>query len=69
MSIAGKQTGSDDKTAQKEKKSRSHIVLIASYTQGVGDAIDVVEPGGDERDLQNGFVIEANGVQVFVISL
>ena len=44
-------------------------MLIAPYTQGVGDAIDVVEPGSDERDLQNSFVIEANGVQVFVISL
>ena len=44
-------------------------MLIAPYTQGVCDAIDVVEPGSDERDLQDGFVIEANGVQVFVISL
>ncbi len=44
-------------------------MLIASYTEGVGDAIDVVEPGSDERDLQDGFVIEANGAQVFVISL
>jgi len=44
-------------------------MLIAPYTEGVGDAIDVVEPGSDERDLQDGLVIEANGVQVFVISL
>jgi len=44
-------------------------MLIAPYTEGVGDAIDVVEPGSDERDLQDSFVIEANGVQVFVIAL
>ncbi len=44
-------------------------MLVAPYTEGVGDAIDVVEPGSDERDLQNSFVIEANGVQLFVISL
>jgi hypothetical protein len=69
MSIAGKQTGSDNKTAQNEKKSRSHIMLIAAYTQGVGDTIDVVEPGSDERDLQDSFVIEAGGAQVFVIAL
>jgi hypothetical protein len=69
MSVAGKQTGSDNKTAQNEKKSRSHIKLVAPHTQGVGDAVDVVEPGSDERDLQDSFVIEADGVQVFVIAL
>jgi len=45
------------------------MMLIAPYAQGIGYAVDVVEPGSDERDLQDSFVIEADGVQVFVIVL
>ena len=69
MSKAGKQTGSDDQPAQEEKKTRSHIILIAPYTQGVGDPVDVVEPGCDERDLKDSFVIEATRAQFLMISV
>ena len=36
---------------------------IAPYTQGIGNAVDVVEPGRDERDLQDSFVIEPGRAQ------
>jgi len=35
----------------------------AANTEGVGDAVDVTEPGSDERDLQNASIIEADGSQ------
>jgi len=44
--------------------------LFASDSQRVGNAIDVVEPGSDKRDLQNGFVIKAGSAQlVMIVSL
>ena len=44
-------------------------VSIAPDAQSIRDAIDVVEPGCDERDLEDSSIIEANGVQSFVIAL
>jgi hypothetical protein len=41
--------------------------LFASHAQGVGYAVDVVEPGGDERDLQDCLVVESGGAQPVVI--
>jgi hypothetical protein len=43
--------------------------LLPADTESVGDAIDVVEPGGDERDLQDGAVVESGGAQFIVIVL
>src|SRR5205085_6510081 len=40
---------------------------VAANTQRVGDAVDVIEPGGYERDLQDSFIIEADRAQAFVI--
>src|SRR5438477_12283314 len=33
---------------------------FSAHAEGVGDAVDVVEPGGVERDLQDGAVVEAH---------
>ena len=33
----------------------------------VGDAVDVVEPGGDERYLEDGPVVEASGAEALVV--
>src|SRR5207247_6957745 len=63
MSIAGKQTGSDNKRAHEENKTRSHIELIAPYTKCIGNAVDVVEPRCDKPDLQDSFVVEAHGAR------
>src|SRR4030095_9691419 len=67
-SIAGKQTANYNKRAQYEEKTRSHRMLLAPYTQGIGDPVDIVEPGRNERDLQDGFVIESGGAQNLVIA-
>jgi hypothetical protein len=40
---------------------------VAAYSQGVGDAIDVVEPRCDQRDLQDRFIIEPDFAQSFVV--
>ena len=41
--------------------------LFTSDTEGVGYAIDVVEPRGDQGDLQDGFVVESGGAQAVVV--
>jgi hypothetical protein len=43
--------------------------LFASYAQRVCDPIDVVEPGCDERDLQNPLIVESNSTQAVVVIL
>ena len=40
----------------------------AADAQRVGDAIDVVEPGRDERDLQDAAIVEADGAQALVVA-
>ena len=42
--------------------------LIAPYSQSIGDTIDVIEPGRDERDLQDSFVIEADIAEFLMIT-
>lgn len=37
--------------------------LLPSNAETVCDAVDVVEPGGDEIDLKNAYIVEANGPQ------
>lgn len=38
-----------------------------AHAERVRDAIDVIEPRSDQRDLENGFVIKALGAQTFMI--
>src|SRR5207245_2704523 len=42
-------------------------VSLASDAECIGNAINVVEPGSDERDLQDAFVVEASGAELLVI--
>ena len=42
--------------------SRSSRIKFAD-AECIGDAIDVVEPGRDQRDLQDAHVIEADGAE------
>ncbi len=41
--------------------------LTSSDTQCVGNAIDVVEPRSNERDLQNALIVETSRSQPLVI--
>jgi hypothetical protein len=41
--------------------------VLPSDAQSVGDAVDVVEPGGDEGDLKYGPVVEARFAQARVV--
>src|ERR1700722_8303351 len=41
--------------------------IVATDAKGVGDSIDVVEPRGNQSDLQNAAVVEAHGPQRLVI--
>src|ERR1044072_5272583 len=46
------------------------LLLLTSFSsnaEGVGDAVDVVEPGGDERDLEASASVEAGGAQALVV--
>ena len=45
------------------------FLLLPSDAQGVGYAVYVVEPGGDQRDLQDCFVVESGGSQALVVVL
>ncbi len=40
---------------------------IPADSQRIGDAVDVVEPGGDQGDLEPGLVVETGGTEPFVI--
>src|SRR5271165_4399578 len=40
---------------------------VPADSQRIGDAVDVVEPGGDQGDLEPGLVVETDGTQPFVI--
>ena len=42
-------------------------MLLAPYTEGIGNPVDVVEPGCNERDLQDSAVVEPRGAQPFVV--
>lgn len=42
---------------------RSAFPLVSPDAEGVRHAVDVVEPGGDERDLKDSFVVETDGTQ------
>lgn len=42
--------------------------FISPDTQCIGDAVDVVEPGGDERDLQDSQILEAHFTQPGVMA-
>ena len=43
--------------------------LLPPHSQCICHAIDVVEPRGDQRDLQNAPIIEAHGAQAFDVVL
>ena len=42
--------------------------MATADAQGVCDAVDVVEPRGDQGDLQDGLVVEAGGAELVVIA-
>ena len=44
------------------------FALLSAHAQGIGDAVDVVEPRGNQSDLQDAFVVEANAAQTIVVS-
>ncbi len=50
--------------AQQKLRGRG---FTAPDAEGVGDAVDVVEPRGDERDLQDAAVVEAGPAQTLVV--
>jgi hypothetical protein len=39
---------------------------VAAYTERISDAIDVVEPGREQRDLQDASVVETDGAKPIV---
>lgn len=43
--------------------------LIASDAQRIGDAIDIVEPRRDERDLQNCLIVKTGSPQPLMVLL
>src|SRR5262249_16888222 len=43
------------------------VLLVPSDAERVGDAVDVVEPGGDERDLEDTAVVESRLPQAGVV--
>src|SRR5437870_254742 len=47
--------------------SPRRLSSFSSDAECVGDAVDVVEPGGYERDLKYGPVVEARGAQPLVV--
>src|SRR5829696_5396581 len=47
--------------------ARASRCLRRADAERVGDPIDVVEPRGDERDLQDAAVVEARGAQLGVV--
>jgi hypothetical protein len=46
----------------------SASVLLLAHPQSVGNTIDIVEPTGDQIDLQNSLVAEADGTQSLQIA-
>jgi hypothetical protein len=40
---------------------------LAPDPERIGNSVDVVEPGSDQRDLQNAAIVETNGPQTLVI--
>ncbi len=41
--------------------------LVSTYAECIGDAIDIVEPAGDKRDLQDAAIVEADFSQTLVV--
>ena len=41
--------------------------LVSTYAECIGDAIDVIEPAGDQCDLQDPAVVEADFAQALVM--
>ena len=46
----------------------SLIKSISAHAQSIRDAIDVIEPGGDQCDLQNGAIVKTGRAQLYVIA-
>jgi hypothetical protein len=55
-------------TVKENKNRRLNALLIAPYSQSIRYTIDVVEPGRDQRDLQDSFVIEADSAEFFMVT-
>jgi len=44
-------------------------MLFPAYTQSIRDAVDVIEPGSNQGDLENRLIIKAGASQALVIAL
>ena len=42
-------------------------ISVAAYAERIRHSVDVIEPCGDQRDLQNSTVVKANGSQLRMI--
>ena len=40
---------------------------LAPNPQRIGDAVDVIEPGGNQRNLQNALIVKADATQAGVV--
>jgi hypothetical protein len=54
---------------REREKEAKHFPLIPAHTQGIRHAIDVVEPGCDQCDLQDSLIIKSNRSQPLMILL
>jgi hypothetical protein len=51
-----------------ERTSCGEVVrLLSAYAECIGDAVNVVEPAGDEGNLYDATVVEADGTQALVV--
>src|ERR1041384_3747559 len=60
-------TNSTKKTIGVNRFNKSAFILVPPYTQRIGDSIVVVEPRGDECDLQNALIIKTGRAQPFMV--
>src|ERR1043165_1939013 len=60
-------TSSTKKTIRVNGFKKSAFILVPSYTQRVGDPVDVIKPRSDECDLQNPLIIKTGRAQPRVI--
>lgn len=45
------------------------VLLTSTDTEGIGDTVDVIEPGRNQCDLKNRLVVESDGTKAIVVVL
>src|SRR5688572_15396460 len=62
----------DPATTLAKKKGRYPLAAsdasITADAQSIGNPIDVIEPGRDQGDLKDGFILETGGAQPIMVS-